>query len=153
MLENWQCKNFASLETIELFNILYLRQQIFILEQQCLYADIEALDISAWHLMGYTDNKLCAYLRILAPGSTRPEPSIGRVLIVKNRRRCGLGKKLMHEGIRRTNSMFPDKPIRISAQAMLQGYYAGFGFKPAGNIFLMDDIEHIDMVLAYQGRI
>lgn len=122
------------------------RQQVFIVEQRCIYLDADNLDARAWHLMG-TDlqGNLIAYLRVVEPGEKYLEPSIGRVLTCSNRRGEGIGRQLMKAGIERTMRQFPNQGIRISAQAYLQQFYCELEFQPVGKSYLEDGIPHIEM--------
>jgi len=112
----WDWQPFAALSASELYDILQARQHIFMLEQQCLYADIDGADRHSWHLMGkLPEGVLVAYLRVLPPTDSRPEPAIGRVLVTPHMRGQGLGRQLLIEGIRRTRQHFPESDIVLSA--------------------------------------
>ncbi|NER79760.1 MAG: GNAT family N-acetyltransferase [Leptolyngbya sp. SIO1D8] len=142
----WRWKQFTELTSEELYKILQIRQQVFIIEQQCIYPDIDDLDYDAWHLLGFSPEKeLTAYLRVVAPGKKYQEPSIGRVLTHVNKRGGGLGRQLMEVGIQRTKQQFPQQGIRISAQTYLENFYRRLGFESIGEPYLEDDIPHIEM--------
>ncbi len=143
----WHWAHFSELTTAELYKILQLRQQVFVLEQQCLYQDIDDMDNDAWHLSAYREEQLIAYLRVVAPGRKYKEPSIGRVITKESYRGIGVGKLLLNEGIQRTYKQFPSADIRISAQMYLAKFYSSAGFKSVGNQYLEDDIPHIEMIL------
>ena len=145
----WKWSSFEELSKVKLYDILQIRQQVFVLEQNCLYQDIDRLDQSAWHLLAINKNaQLMGYLRVVAPGKKYKEPSIGRVLVHPDQRKKGLGKRLLTEGMRRTQAQFPSQDIRISAQLQLQAFYENAGFVPVGNPYLEDDIPHIEMLFS-----
>jgi ElaA protein len=128
------------------------RQQVFVLEQQCLYPDIDGLDPRAHHLLGWAigdgESTLVAYLRCFAPqakGADQNDVVMGRVLTVQAVRRKGLGRQLMEEGIRRVEHHFPACRIRVSAQQHLQRFYGDFGFITVSDGYLEDGIPHVDM--------
>ena len=126
-----------------------LRQSVFVLEQQCLYADIDEHDEHAIHLLG-TDGasqKLIAYLRVLAPGVSYEEPSIGRVVVAESERGIGYGKLLIEQGIQVLRQHYGNTSIRISAQSRLISLYKDAGFKAVGDAYLEDNIPHQQMLL------
>ena len=143
----WQWAAFDELDAATLCAVLAARQDVFVLEQQCLYADIDGNDQRAFHLIGrHKDTQqLVAYLRCFAPGDKYPEAALGRVLTVQSMRGLGLGKLLMAEGIRRVAQYFPSSAIRISAQEHLADFYGEFGFHRASDTYLEDGIPHIEM--------
>lgn len=144
----WQWKSFFDLTSIELYDLLRLRQDVFVLEQQCLYADIDGNDEQCFHLLGKADDgRLLAYLRVVPPGLSYPEPSIGRVLTAQDCRGQGAGQALLEAGVRLTRFQYPGQPIRISAQLYLQGFYQMLGFAAVGEPYDEDDIPHIEMLL------
>ena len=148
----WQWSRMAELSADELYAALAARQQVFAVEQHCAFQDADGHDAHAWHLLGWSDAgpspDLAAYLRVLDPGRKFAEPSIGRVLTVASRRRLGLGRALMVEGIARTVGIWPDLPIRIAAQQRLLAFYASLGFRTASAPYEEDGIMHVDMLLA-----
>ena len=130
-----------------MFEALHLRQQVFVLEQQCLYPDIDLIDLEALHLVGRGDDgALIAYLRIIPPLGKYPGPAIGRVVTAANARGGGLGRTLMLEGIRQTQAQFPGSDLFLSGQTYLQAFYESLGFEAVGEPFDEDGIEHIEMV-------
>ena len=149
-LLRWQWAPFASLDGAAVHAMLEARQQVFVLEQRCLYPDIDALDLDAHHLLGWSERDgapaLAAYLRCLAPGVHAPETVLGRVLTTAAWRGQGLGRQLMAEGIRRAEAAHPGHRIRLSAQAHLAHFYAGFGFRRVSEIYLEDDTPHVAML-------
>ncbi|MCZ2337629.1 MAG: GNAT family N-acetyltransferase, partial [Chitinophagales bacterium] len=119
------CKHFDELTVGELYDILKLRQKVFIVEQTCLYLDIDDKDLSSFHLSGYTEHgKLICYSRLIPEGISYPDyASIGRVVSDPEFRRNGAGKELMHASIKKCEKLFPDKPIKIGAQTYLKAFY------------------------------
>lgn len=138
-------KPFKELTADELYDSLQLRSAIFVVEQKCIYQDMDDKDKKAQHLLGYIDGKLVAYARILAPGISYKESSIGRVVVDSNQRGKSFGKELMQEAIRRTLGQFNTNEIVISAQYYLLKFYSELGFVASGDIYLEDDIPHIKM--------
>lgn len=146
MTVEWKWKPFSHLSCQEIHQILRARQQVFIVEQRCIYLDADHLDTCAWHLMGSDrQENLVAYLRVVEPGEKYLEPSIGRVLTCLNRRGEGMGRQLMNIGIERTRRQFPKQGIRISAQTYLQQFYCELGFETVGESYSEDGIPHIEM--------
>jgi ElaA protein len=142
-----KCKDFSELTTTELFEIYRLRAAVFVVEQNCAYQDVDEKDLRSYHLTLHENNALIGYLRIIIPGGSYPEPSIGRVVVAAHRRRNGAGRKLMEEGLREAERIFGKKEIVISAQTYLEKFYASMGFVSEGLQYLEDDIPHIQMRL------
>jgi ElaA protein len=143
---HWILKPFIELTPEELYSILQLRNEVFVVEQNCPYQDCDNKDLYAWHLMGKKENKLLAYSRLLAPGISYSESSIGRVVSSPATRKTGMGKKLMHESIQQIRNLFQTDTIRIGAQLYLKAFYESFGFVQNGDIYLEDNIPHIIML-------
>jgi ElaA protein len=146
----WRKKSFEELTGQEVHCILALRQKVFVVEQRCAYLDADGRDQDSFHLSGWDeDGRLRAYLRIIPPGKRFPEPSIGRVVTDRAVRRQGFGKELMHQGIHWCRELYPNLPIRISAQQYLERFYSELGFRPDPLIPPYDDdgILHVDMTL------
>ena len=147
----WQWSSFADLTAAQLYAMLALRQQVFVLEQACLYPDIDGLDPGALHLLGWRDAggkpELVAHLRCLAPGAKYDEMSLGRVVTAPAARRGGLGRELVAQGIALARRQHPGHAIRIGAQAYLERFYAGFGFVTVSAPYDEDGIQHVDMLL------
>ncbi len=143
----WQWAAFDELDATTLCAVLAARQDVFVLEQQCLYADIDGNDQRAYHLIARLEGtqQLVAYLRCFAPGDKYPEAALGRVLTVQSMRGRGIGRRLMAEGIRRVAQHFPGSAIRISAQEHLARFYGEFGFNRASDTYLEDGIPHMEM--------
>lgn len=143
----WHWLSFQQLTTVQLYAVMQLRQQVFVVEQNCIYQDVDGLDIFAWHGMGYLpDGKLVAYARILPPGTAFAHPSIGRVVIAPALRGQQGGIALMEQAMRRAADLFPNEAIQIGAQAHLQQFYARFGFVPISDPYEEDGITHIHML-------
>jgi ElaA protein len=142
----WACKSFDSLTPHELYAILALRNEVFIVEQNCPYQDVDQKDQASYHLMGWKDGVLVAYTRLLPPGLAYPQPSIGRVVSSPSARRTGIGRELMKESIDQCIELFGDQPIRIGAQLYLREFYISFGFYQTSDIYLEDGIRHIEMI-------
>lgn len=137
-------KDFNDLKLEELYNILALRNEVFVVEQDCPYQDVDGKDLNSYHVLGYVKNELAAYCRIVRPGISYEEASIGRVIVKDKFRHLKLGSDLMTTAINKSNELGYTK-LRISAQAHLVNFYGGVGFKTVGEIYLEDDIEHIEM--------
>lgn len=143
----WHYKNFNELTTLELYSILQLRNEVFVVEQNCVYQDVDNKDLKSFHLMAFDGANLAAYCRILPPGLSFKEASIGRVITAPTYRGKGTGITLLEKAIQETQHTFGSKQIKIAAQLYLKKFYEGFGFAPASEVYLEDEIEHIDMVL------
>lgn len=141
----WHCKSFEELQGAELYRILAARSEVFVLEQQCLYQDMDFDDQKALHIWAESNNAIAAYCRVFAPGLKYPEASIGRVLTTKDFRGIGLGKQLITNSLEAINKNFKTDNICISAQDYLLQFYAEFGFEPTGKSYLEDGIPHSEM--------
>ena len=142
---NWTIKRFDELTLDELYNILQLRNEVFIVEQNCVYKDLDGKDRSAWHLLAVEDGKLVAYTRILPPGVSYNDPAIGRVVTSSLKRRSGLGRELMKRSIEACEKLFGKISISLSAQVYLQSFYESLDFIVVGEEYLDDGIPHIKM--------
>lgn len=146
---NWQIKLFSELTNNELYDILKLRVDVFIVEQTCYYADLDGLDTQAQvrHLLAYSQNKVTAYLRALPPGLAYPDcASIGRVITSPEYRGTGLGNELLRRGLALCQQYWPNAPVKISAQDRLKEYYAKHGFVAVSKPYLQDGMPHIAML-------
>lgn len=145
MAIDWQWTRFEGLTLQALYDVLALRQKVFVLEQGP-YLDADGLDQFSWHLLGRDDSgELLLYLRVVDPGLKYDDPSIGRVVIDKSLRGTGLGRVMMAEAMRRCGEAWPGRGNRISAQAHLGRFYGEFGFEPVGEPYLEDNIPHQEM--------
>jgi len=147
---DWQFSHFNDLSPADLYEVLAQRQDVFILEQTCLYPDIDGLDPRAHHLLGWHSvdgvRRLAAYLRVLGPGVKYEEMSLGRVITARSARGLGAGRALLQEGIARAEALYPGHRIRIGAQQYLERFYQGFGFRTVSAPYDEDGILHIDML-------
>jgi ElaA protein len=146
MLITWVCTHFRDLAPEHVYNILQLRNEVFVVEQNCVFQDADNKDQAAWHCMGWNSNMLVAYSRILPAGVAYAEASIGRVVTSPSVRRTGVGHELMRQSITHLRDLIGEVPIRIGAQFYLKKFYETFGFVQSGDIYLEDGIEHIEMV-------
>jgi ElaA protein len=144
---NWTYKPFADLLPQELYAIMRLRNEVFVIEQNCIYQDADGLDIDGWHFMGWQGEQLVAYCRILPPGLAFAQASIGRVVSAPMARGTGIGRRLMEQAIEKTLAQFSVHEIKIGAQQYLQAFYTSLGFVQSGPGYLEDNIPHIPMVL------
>ena len=143
----WDFKAFYQLNLDELYAITVLRQEVFIVEQDCPYMDADGKDQKSHHLLGYdTNGDLVAYLRLVPPTVSYKEISFGRIVTSYKVRGKGIGKLLMEEGIQQSDLLYGKVAIRISAQSYLIQFYKYFGFKTVGEEYLEDDIPHTEML-------
>ena len=143
---NWELKKFEALTPFEVYAILQLRNEVFVVEQNCVFQDADDKDQGSYHLLGTIEEKLVAYTRIVPPGLIYKEASIGRVITSQIVRRNGAGKMLMETSIEKLFSLFGKTTIKIGAQLYLKKFYESFGFQQAGDPYLEDGIEHIYML-------
>lgn len=144
----WLTKSFNELTTDQLYDALKLRIDVFVVEQTCYYPDLDGLDKNpnTLHLLGYQDNELVAYLRILPKGLSYDNyASIGRVAISESARGTGLGHELMQQALAIYHHHWPQVPLKISAQEHLEKYYQQHGFICVSEMYLEDNIPHIAM--------
>jgi ElaA protein len=142
----WRWRTFDELTKDELYAAMRLRQEVFVVEQECPYLDADGRDHGNHHLLGFDDAGLAAYARVLRPGVLYPEVCISRVVTAPRLRRTGMGRLLMTECLKCVAANYGSVPIRISAQAYLQGFYASFGFQCTGKEYLEDGIPHKEML-------
>ena len=145
MTIEWVCKHHSDLGKEQLYALLKLRSDVFVVEQKCAYPDLDGQDLEGdtYHLMGWEDDQLMAYLRLLDPQSQGGDVVIGRVLTAPAGRGKGLGHEMMEQALKQAEKHWPQVPIYLSAH--LQGYYGRYGFVVAGEEYLEDDIPHIGM--------
>lgn len=144
---NWQIFSFQNLSLELLYKILALRAEVFVVEQNCAYQDVDGKDIYAHHLCGFKNEKLVAYARVLPPGVSYKEASIGRVLSKITERRTGIGRELMKNAISNCGLLYPGEDIRIGAQLYLKSFYESFDFQQVSETYMEDGIPHIEMIL------
>jgi ElaA protein len=144
----WYHKHFKDLNTTELYQILQLRNEVFIVEQNCPFQDLDDKDFKCYHLMGFdTDSqKVMAYTRIVPAGVSYEEASIGRVVTSPLARKGGIGKVLMQKSIELLEELYGGVSVKIGAQLYLKKFYESFGFEQVEEVYLEDGIEHILMV-------
>lgn len=142
----WLCKKFNALSVNELYAILRLRSEVFVAEQNCVFLDMDNKDHFCYHLMGWQQNNLVAYARLIPPDKVYAEMSIGRVVTSPLFRKNGAGKLLMQTAIEQCHILFGNGPIKIGAQLYLKKFYEGFGFEQSSDIYDEDGIDHIEMI-------
>lgn len=141
----FEIKRFNELSTQELYSVLQLRSEVFVVEQNCVYQDIDGKDAKAIHLLGSFNGEIVAYVRIFKPGDYFEQASIGRVVVKQIYRDRKWGYDLMKEAIQATQTFFNEKKITISAQLYLKKFYETLGFIQTSEMYLEDDIPHIEM--------
>ena len=149
----WRFARFDELDAREVHDILQARSAVFVVEQDCVFQDVDGADPQSWHLVGRPppggegeSGPLLAYCRLVPPGLKFPEASIGRVLTTEGGRRQGLGRVLMAEAVRRAHALWPGQPLRIGAQMYLERFYGEFGFAKCSEPYDEDGIMHIEML-------
>ncbi|WP_108869046.1 GNAT family N-acetyltransferase [Aquimarina aquimarini] len=143
----FRVKRFQELTTEELYKILRLRAEVFVVEQDCVYQDIDNKDQKALHVIGEKNGDIIAYTRIFDKGHYFDVPSIGRVLVSEKERKYGYGHDLIKESILAIEAHFGNKKVKISAQTYLEKFYKSHGFKKIGKEYLEDGIPHITMII------
>ena len=145
MIIQWEIKPFNALSIDELYSLLRLRSEVFVVEQNCVYQDLDGKDEKALHLLGSYDGKIVAYARLFKPNDYFENASIGRVVIDQNYRERKWGHELMRQAIAGIKEHFGETKITISAQLYLQKFYEAQGFVRTSEMYLEDDIPHIEM--------
>jgi ElaA protein len=145
---NWVCKPFRELTTEELYLILRLRSEVFVVEQNCIFLDMDNKDFYCDHVMGWKENMLLGYSRIMPPGISYEESSIGRIVSSPAGRGMGVGRELMQQSIQTLYRIHGKRDIRIGAQYYLKEFYESYGFVQTGEIYPEDGINHIEMLLS-----
>ena len=146
----YKIRTFDELSNKELYSILRLRSEIFVVEQNCVYQDLDNKDLNAYHLMAVENGELIGYLRILNKGVSYKEASIGRVVVKKEYRRKKLGLEIINKGIDFIINKLQEKEVRISAQVYAKNLYEKAGFVEVSEEYLEDDIPHVEML--YSGK-
>jgi ElaA protein len=145
---DWRASVFSELSPVELARIYRARQQVFTIEQQCIYLDADEFDETAWHIAGWSAHSSVplAYARLVNPGRKYAEPSMGRVITTGEARGTGLGRELVRRVLAHSALVFPGQAVRISAQERLARFYAEFAFSVVGEPYMEDGIPHIEML-------
>ena len=143
----FSCQPFNELSPLVLYKIMKARSEVFVVEQNCVYLDADGKDIHSYHLVLWKDDEVAGYTRLLPEGISYDEMSIGRVLTTSQFRNHGLGKLLMQESIKQCRKLFGTGPIVIGAQMYLKKFYESFGFIQEGDMYLEDNIPHVQMRL------
>jgi ElaA protein len=142
----WVCLPFAELSVQQLYDLLALRSAVFVVEQNCVFQDVDGIDPAGWHLLGQDDaGGLMAYARLLPPGVKAPEVVIGRVITAPAARGTGAGQALMREANAHCACLWPGQPITLHAQARLERFYQGHGYVTVSEPYDEDGIDHIEM--------
>jgi ElaA protein len=139
-------KTFKQLTTDELYALLQLRSEVFVVEQDCVYQDIDYKDQKALHVLGFKNRKLVAYTRIFKPGDYFDNASIGRVIVAENQRTHRYGYDIMESSVKAIMDYYNETKIKISAQVYLKKFYNNLGFKAVGEEYLEDGIPHVGMI-------
>jgi len=143
---NWVLKKFEELTAPELYAMLRLRTEVFVVEQNCVFQDMDNKDQHCYHLLGWKGDLLAAYTRIVPAGiSYADAPSIGRVVTSPQARGSGLGRLLMEKSIQELFGLYGVSPIKIGAQLYLKNFYESLGFQQSSAIYDEDGIDHIEM--------
>ncbi|HEY0676771.1 MAG TPA: GNAT family N-acetyltransferase [Chitinophagaceae bacterium] len=146
MAIDWNCKTFDELNVHELYAILRLRSEVFVVEQNCVFQDMDNKDQVSYHICGMQDGELVAYTRLVPAGVSYDEASIGRVITAASVRGSGAGKELMTYSIRQLYNIWGKQPIRLGAQLYLKKFYESFGFLQTSEVYIEDGIPHIEMM-------
>ena len=141
-----EVKTFEELSKAELYDLLQLRSEVFVMEQSCVYQDLDGKDSRALHILGWDEGKLIAYARCFQSGDYFEEASIGRILVRENYRRMGYGHKITKASIRAVKTKYKADTIKISAQTYLVIFYESHGFKTVGDRYSEDGIPHVAML-------
>lgn len=141
-----EIKKFQELDAQQLYDVLQLRSEVFVVEQDCVYQDMDYKDQLALHIIGYKNNKIVAYTRVFKQGDYFKEASIGRVVVRKSERQYGYGLEIMEASIETIFKNFGTTLIHISAQKYLTKFYTSLGFKVVGEEYLEDGIPHVGMI-------
>jgi ElaA protein len=143
----WTWHAWATLRPDTLYDFLRLRSDIFVVEQNCVFPDMDGIDPACEHLCGHdADQRLVAYLRLVPPGIKAPQPALGRLVTARNVRGTGLGRAAVREGIRHCASRYPGQDIFLSGQQHLENFYASLGFISFTEPYLEDGISHVNML-------
>ncbi|MBM7702679.1 GNAT family N-acetyltransferase [Metabacillus iocasae] len=144
---SWVIKQFDELTLRELYAILQARTNVFVVEQNCPYNEVDGKDIPSYHVFKKEKEEIVAYLRVLPKGVSYSEASLGRIIVHPSYRRTGLGQELVSRGLAFLHEELNETTVKIQAQSYLQDFYESFGFKQISKEYLEDGIPHIDMLL------
>lgn len=144
----WRFARFDDLTAREVHDILQARSAVFVVEQMCVFQDVDGVDPASWHLFSREGDRIVAYCRLLPPGVKFPEASIGRVITTEPGRGRGLGRALMVEALARAHALWPSQSIRIGAQQRLERFYESLGFRTVSDPYDEDGIPHVEMLHA-----
>ena len=144
---SWNIKKFEELTNIELYNLLKERTKVFVVEQNCPYLEVDGKDPFSYHLFKEEEGEIIAYLRVVPPGVSYQEASIGRVFVKKEYRGQGIAVELLSRGLDYIQNELKETSIKIQAQDYLRKFYSSFGFQPVSETYLEDNIPHVDMLL------
>lgn len=147
---HWTLQPFSALTATQVYDILQLRSAVFVVEQQCVFQDIDDKDPACFHCCGWENEKLVAYTRLLPAGLAYENCSIGRVVTAIEVRKRGIGRQLMKKSIQACQQLFQSPAIEIGAQLYLEAFYNSFGFVREGQVYLEDGIDHIHMIRPLQ---
>lgn len=146
-MQRWESLFFSELTGAQMHALLKLRQDVFVVEQNCIYSDIDAYDHNAMHVfLSNERHEVVAYARLVDPGIKFAEPSIGRVVVAESERGSGLGYLLMQKALEQANYLYPMKANRISAQKHLKDFYSSFGYEQVSEEYDEDGIPHVEML-------
>ncbi len=145
MTVQWTCKTFDQLSPHELYAALRLRNEVFVVEQACIFQDADDKDAASLHLAGTLDGSLAAYARLVPAGVSYDEVSIGRVVVAKSARKLGLGRALMERALHEICARHGSVPVRLGAQLYLQRFYESLGFSRVSDVYDEDGIDHVLM--------
>lgn len=143
---NWRCLPFGALAPLDLYRLLQLRTAVFVVEQHCVFQDMDNADPDCRHLLAESSDALMAYARLVPAGLKYAEASVGRVITAQAARGTGLGHTLMQRALAELFAAWGLQVVRIGAQAHLQAFYGAHGFVPSGPVYLEDGIDHIEML-------
>lgn len=144
---SWKVKNFNELSTHKLYEILQVRTEVFVVEQECAYLEVDGKDRHSFHLYKEENGEVVAYARLLPAGVSYNEPSIGRVLVKEEFRGRGFASELVKRGLAFIHDEWGEQTVKIQAQEYLQEFYGSFGFRVVTETYLDDGIPHVDMIL------
>ncbi|MBW3112469.1 GNAT family N-acetyltransferase [Bacillus sp. MCCB 382] len=144
---SWKVKSFTDLSTHELYELLQVRTEVFVVEQECAYLEVDGKDLHSYHLYREENGEVVAYARLLPAGVSYEQPSIGRVLVKEGYRGKGLANELVKRGLAFIHEEWGQQQVKIQAQEYLREFYGSFGFRAITETYLDDGIPHIDMIL------